>query len=304
MRMLSGLALGLLLANILEAMRWTRNLARLAYPLAKLAHLSSTAASAFALAFISPASANALLSEKHSQKAMGKSELMLANLFNGLPSCLSHTPTLFFLTWPVIGSAAITYVGIALIAAFLRTVITILLGRWLLPKNSLANETYQETIVEPFPARLKIALAKAWQRFCKRMPRLILFTAPVYVLMYLGQSHGLFTAAQAWLATHLDWISFLKPQTMGIIVMQLLAEMGATLGACGAALADGSITHKEVVTALLVGNVLATPLRAIRHQLPAYVGFYQPTLALRLVAANQALRALSMIVVIAIYLQI
>ena len=56
-----------------------------------------------------------------------------------------------------------------------------------------------------------------------------------------------------------------------------------------------------LVLALMVGNILSTPMRAIRHQLPAYAGFYRPALALRLILANQGLRAASMAVVTLLY---
>ena len=51
----------------------------------------------------------------------------------------------------------------------------------------------------------------------------------------------------------------------------------------------------------MVGNILSTPMRAIRHQLPSYAGFYRPSLALRLILVNQGLRALSMALVTWIY---
>ena len=38
----------------------------------------------------------------------------------------------------------------------------------------------------------------------------------------------------------------------------------------------------------MVGNILSTPMRAIRHQLPAYAGFYRPALALRLILPTRA----------------
>ena len=59
-RLLLGMAFGLLVANILEALRWTRHLARLSAPLARAAHLREVAGAAFALAFVSPAGANGL----------------------------------------------------------------------------------------------------------------------------------------------------------------------------------------------------------------------------------------------------
>ena len=62
-------------------------------------------------------------------------------------------------------------------------------------------------------------------------------------------------------------------------------------------LQSGGLDARDVVLALMVGNILSTPMRAIRHQLPAYAGFYSPGLALRLIVANQGVRAVSMALV-------
>ena len=90
LRVLLGLAGGLLIANFLEALRWTRYLSRFCLPFARAAHLGETAGAAFALAFVSPAAANGLLSEKYAAGKLSLRELVLANLFNSLPafSCI------------------------------------------------------------------------------------------------------------------------------------------------------------------------------------------------------------------------
>ena len=129
LRLLLGLAVGLLIANLLEALRWTRYLARLAAPLARTAHLREVAGASFSLAFVSPAAANGLLSDSHGAGEISGRELMLANLFNSLPAYLVHTPAIFLLTWPVLGAPAVTYVGLTLLAAAGRTGFTVLLSR-------------------------------------------------------------------------------------------------------------------------------------------------------------------------------
>lgn len=291
------MAAGLFLASLLEALRWTDFLARAAYPLARLAHFGPVAASSFALAFVSPAAANSLLAEKYEIRALTSKELMLANLFNGLPAWLAHCPTLFLLTWPALGSPAITYACLTLAAALARTIFTMGVGRVVLANQA----TRPEMPVAPKRTSFGACFLKAWQRFKRRLPKLLLFTAPVYLLMWIGQQSGFFLTFETWLAHHLDWLSFLKPQAMGIIALQLLAEMGATLGAASAALQDGSLNAEDVILAMLAGTILATPMRAIRHQFPAYAGFFKPALAFRLVLANQTLRALSMIAITALY---
>ena len=134
LRLLMGMAAGLLIANVLEALRWTRHLARLAAPLARLAHLREVAGAGFSLAFVSPAAANSLLSDSHNMGELSGKELMLANLFNSLPAYVVHTPTIFLLTWPVLGTPAIIYVGLTMLAAVGRTAFTVVLARRLLPQ--------------------------------------------------------------------------------------------------------------------------------------------------------------------------
>ena len=116
-----------------------------------------------------------------------------------------------------------------------------------------------------------------------------------------GNVIGYFALAEQWLSQHMSWLSFLKPQAMGIIVLHLAAELGAALGAAGSVLQTGGLSPRDVVLALMVGNILSTPMRGIRHQLPSYSGFFRPALALRLILANQGLRAVSMTIVTIIY---
>lgn len=299
LRLLAGLACGLLLANMLEALRWTRHLARLAAPLARAAHLGPTAAAAFALAFASPAAANGLLSQSHKQGGMSERELLLANIFNSFPAYLTHTPTIFLLTWPALGRPAVTYVGLTLLAAVARTAATALAARRLLPpRERRACDGWAET--SP-PTGWCAAMCGAWRRFWRRLPRLVGFTTPMFALMFVAQRLGWFDAAESWLSAHMGMLPALKPQAVGIIVLHLAAELGAALGAAGSMLQTGGLAPHDVVLALLVGNILSTPMRAIRHQLPAYAGFYRPGLALRLILANQGLRAVAMTLVTAGY---
>ena len=50
-----------------------------------------------------------------------------------------------------------------------------------------------------------------------------------------------------------------------------------------------------LIIALLVGNILSTPMRTVRHQFPAYAGYYSPGLAFKLIFYNQLLRTITMI---------
>lgn len=297
-RILTGLAAGLFVASLIEGLQWTRYLARLAAPLMRWAHLGPAAGAAFALAFFSPSSANALLGEAHARGDVSSREVMLSNLFNSLPSWLTHTPSIFFLTWPVLGFPALIYTGLTLLAAVFRTLFTVALSRALLPARPLP-----ETLPVPTAtgSAWKNGLRSAWRRFTKRVPRLLFTAAPIYAAMFFLQRAGAFETAEQWLAAHVSPLNSLKPESLGIIVLYMGAELGAAVVAAGSMLDSGGLNAHDIVFALLVGNVLSTPLRALRHQLPAYAAYFPPGLAARLVAANQVLRAASIVAVAWLY---
>ncbi len=88
---------------------------------------------------------------------------------------------------------------------------------------------------------------------------------------------------------------------MGIVAFQLAAESTAGFAAAGALVHTGTMTLKEIVLTLLVGNLLSTPVRAVRHQFPYYAGIFRTRLATKLIVQNQTLRAASIALVVALY---
>ncbi len=239
-----------------------------------------------------------MLAEAFDKGQMSKKELVLANLFNSLPRFFLHLPTVFFLTAPLIKSAAILYVGITFSAATLQTIIVVLAGRMLLPANDGQCDI-------PLPKHAKInwknAITKSIKRLKRRIGKIMIFMIPVYLLFFLFNHYGLFTRLEEYIATKAWFLSWLNPQSLGIVVLQVTTEFSAGLTAASVLLAENSLTNKEVVLALLVGNILSTPIRAIRHQFPYYSGIFSPKLALELVSVSQVTRAFCVILIAVIY---
>ena len=299
LRLAGVMCIGLLLASLLESLHWTRFVAKLAAPLARAGHLHETSAASFALAFFSPAASNALLAEAHASGELTRGELMFANLFNSSPTFLVHLPTLFSLVFAFLGPLAFVYVGLCFAAAALRTVCTLIAGRLMLPKPKAVGAVPPGIQEQARDWRKTAAITL--DRFKKRIVKLLMFTVPIYVLFFVLQQAGVFRAAESWMADHSGWFAFLNPKSLSIVAMSLLSESGAALSAA-AALADaGALAPREIVLALLVGNIISTPMRAVRHQFPSYAGYFSPALALPLVLANQACRAASLVVVTVVY---
>jgi hypothetical protein len=288
-RLLFFISVGLMVANFIEALNWTRKLAFIAKPLTRFGHLSSLTGASFSMAFFSGVAANTMLSEGYEKQTITKRELILANLFNSLPTYFLHLPTTFFITAPLIKGAAVVYVGLTFGAAILRTLFITILAHFLLPSKTVVNEKFKRAETATF----KSALANTLKRFKKRIKKIIRFTVPIYTLFYFFNQFGLFDLLEQFMADHFTWLAWLSPQAMSIIVLHVAAEFSAGLAAAGVMLADGTMETREVILALLVGNILSSPIRAVRHQFPYYAGIFKPALATQLIFFSQSFRTLS-----------
>ena len=290
-RLLLFVSLGVMVGNFIEALNWTNRVAKIAAPLTRLGRLSPVTGASFSMAFFSGVAANTMLAEAYDQDEMPKLELVLANLFNSLPRFFLHLPTVFFLTVPLIKGAALIYVGLTLAAAVLQTSLVVVAGRLLLAAPGAAKEDGTRP-AEKAAISWREALDKSWRRFQKRIKKVIRFTVPVYTLFFLLNYYGVFGQIQQVLADHAPFLSWLHPQTLGIVALHVTAEFAAGLAAAGALLDATSIGYRDVVLALLVGNVLAAPVRAMRHQFPYYAGIFSPRLAVELILYSQSFRVL------------
>ena len=293
-RLLFLLAAGLAVAQFFEALNWTEKVARLARPLSRLGNLSDTSATSFSMAFFSGIAANSLLAEAFANGKIDKKELICANLFNSLPTYFLHMPTLFFITVPLIKGAAFIYVALTLFAALFRSVVTLIVGRfWLGGKGSVAAPAPEM----PGPRSWSEIRGQAWQQFQRRMKKIVIFTVPIYTIIFFITRAGGFSWLNEQMAQLLPAVSWLNPQSMSIIAFHIAAEFTAGLAVAGALLDSGNMTGKEVVVALLVGNILSSPVRAVRHQFPYYAGIFSPRMALTLIGYNQSFRFFSIVVV-------
>lgn len=239
-----------------------------------------------------------MLAEGYNGKVINRKELILANLFNSLPSNILHLPTTFFILAPIIKGAAFVYLGLTVGAAIFRTLVVALIARMLLP--ACATLTAQTPSPEnPHPFR------SAWRntikRFRKRIRRIAGYTVPIYILFYFLNEAGFFTRTELYMTEHLSWLGWLSPEAISILSFQVVAEFTAGVAAAGALLASGSMQQHEVVLVLLAGNVLSSPVRALRHQYPYYAGIFKPVLAGQLLFIGQGFRALSILAAMLFY---
>jgi hypothetical protein len=296
-KLLLTISISLLLACLIESLNWTRRLSAVSAPVVRFARLSDTSGAAFSLAFFSGVAANTMLAEAYEKKTISRKELLLANVFNSLPTYFLHLPTTFFIAFPLIKGAAFIYVGLTAGAAFLRTAGVSILSRFLLTGRQTEGTASEQGEATSW----RTAWKRAVQRFRKRIRKIILITAPIYVLFFALTEAGFFQMLERFMAAHLGFLSWLSPKAVSIIALQIMAEFTAGLGAAGALLQDGSMEARQVILALLIGNILSSPVRALRHQFPYYAGIFQPRTAMLLIAYSQGFRAVSIVLAALLY---
>ncbi len=292
-RLICFISVGLLAANIIESFHWTTRVAFLSRPLIRLGNMSQVAGASFSIAFVSGVSANTMLAEAYNNKKIDKRELILANLFNSLPTYFLHLPTVFFITLPLIKEAAFIYVSLTLGAAMLRTVSIVFISRCVLPartNRTVSNDTDEKQSPKNIWQRIR-------KRFIRRIRKIIKFTIPIYILIFFLHRAGVFDTIENFFNSYLYLFPWLTPQAISIVTLHIAAELTAGLAAAGSLLQEGAMTVREIVIALLIGNIISSPIRAVRHQFPYYAGIFQPKLATQLLIYNQSFRAASLIVV-------
>lgn len=297
-RLMVFIGIGLLAAIFIESLNWTKKIAAVSRPLVRIGHLSESVGAAFSMALVSGVAANTMLAESYHQGKIQKKELILANLFNSLPTYFLHLPTIIVITLPLIKSAALFYVGLTFTAALFRTTAIVLIGRFTLdrPESSV-------TIIakaQPPESRSQ-TLSKTFIRFKKRMKKIAVFTIPIYIIIYILNRLNFFLYMEELLSGCLAYFPWLSPQALGIITLHMAAEITAGVAAAGALMQDGLMSNKEIVLALLVGNILSSPLRAVRHQFPYYAGIFTPKLAIELIFYNQTFRIASLVLAGSVY---
>jgi hypothetical protein len=299
-RLMLFITIGLLVGQIIEVSGWIKPMAVLARPLFRFGHLGDHCSAAFTTAFFSGVSANAMLLDFFTEGYITRRQLFLSNFINQLPAFFLHLPTTFFIVIPLTGWAGALYFLITFMAVLLRTVLFLVCGRLMLPSPAKNMGGAAQTT----PASEKKAWSDIWNRVKSRLPRRIaritVYVIPIYTLVYVLNAMGLFKVLREALAGYVV-TSFMPMESLSVIILSFAAEFTSGFAAAGALLDAGVLTIKQTVLALLIGNILAFPVRALRHQLPRYIGIFSPKMGTQLLLMGQGFRVMSIIVVGIIY---
>ncbi len=299
-RLMLFISVGLVAGQIIEETGWTNTLAVLARPLFRFSNLGNHCSAAFTAAFFSGVTANAMLLDFYKEEKITRSQLFVSNFMNQLPAFFLHLPTTFFIVIPLTGWAGALYFLLTFAAVMLRTICLAFYGHFRLSKDP-------GTADKDFTKKTATHRKKAqniWQgvkqKFPRRIKKIAIYVVPIYILVFILNDMGLFKMARHWLAGYVV-TAFIPMEALSVVVLSFTAEFTSGFAAAGALLDAGVLTIKQTAMALLIGNIIAFPIRALRHQLPHYIGIYSPKMGVRLLAMGQGLRIVSIILVGSIY---
>jgi hypothetical protein len=285
---------------MIETAGWTRGLSFLARPLFRFGRLGDRCGAAFTTAFVSGVAANAMLQTFYSENKITREQLYLTNFVNQLPAFFLHLPTTFFTVISMTRAAGMLYFALTFLAALLRTFVILIYGRLRLPAEPPERDAIPADAGQPRDS----GLAGIWKALRDRIPaslvRIGIFVAPIYTAVFVLNRAGLFTLARDWLATGVV-TAFVPMESLSIVVLSFVAEFTSGFAAAGALMDAGMLTTQQTVLALLTGNVLAFPMRALRHQLPHYMGIYSPRTGAALLILGQLSRVVSILAVGALF---
>ncbi len=300
-RLMLFITIGLLVGQIIEVSGWIKHMAVLARPLFRFGHLGDHCSAAFTTAFFSGVSANAMLLDFFKEGHITRRQLFLSNFINQLPAFFLHLPTTFFIVISLTGWAGALYFLITLLAVVLRTVLFLVYGQLVLPPHVNNTGDAAENITR---VNKKKTLNDVWNRVKSRLPgriaRITVYVVPIYTLVFVLNAMGLFKLLRESLAGYVV-TSFMPMESLSVIILSFAAEFTSGFAAAGALLEAGILTVKQTVLALLIGNILAFPVRALRHQLPRYIGIFSPKMGTQLLLLGQGFRVFSIIIMAIIY---
>ncbi len=285
------ISLGLFVGLVIEGMGWTNRLAVFAHPFMRWGHCSEQMGAAFTTAFVSGTASLSMLRSFHDEGHMSRREITYSILLNTFPSFFLHLPRTFFILLALVGKAGAIYVALTFCAAILRFVVMLLCTHLVLtePKDyHNENESQQK--------EWKELLKEVGNKFYSQLYKILMIVLPVYLCVVLVSDMGFFSWLKESLAGFISG-AYIPIEAMSVVIFSLMAEFTSGYAAAGAMLEAGSLTVFQTVMALVLGYIIVSPVRALRHQMPYYMGIFNPALGMQLMLYNQALRIGSMIVV-------
>ncbi|HUV83610.1 MAG TPA: nucleoside recognition domain-containing protein [archaeon] len=282
--------LGIFIMEWLVEAGWINKLGFITAPFMRFAHLREEVGVSFLASFGSPTAGNSMVAQMYNNKIIDKRETIIASLINSFPSTIVILRSLLPVIIVLLGTAGLIYLGVVVFVGLIRTVITLIAGRFLLPPKGPCMVGCGE--VEKLG--LKRSFNNALKSSAKPLKRIILTMTVVSIIVFQLIEIGFFDTISSYLNSSII-TNYIPPDGLPVIAGWFASNIAAYTIA-GNLLTTEMLTPKQIVITLLVGRILSSVVR-MRSSLPFYVGIFKTDLGVTIMLLSLVMQTCIMIIV-------
>ncbi len=287
--------IGVFLAELIVALRIMDKVAFLARPLTDFAHLRHECGASFVTAFLSPVSANSMLATYYEDEFINKRELFMASMMTSFPSIVMHWRSMLPVLIPLLGVTGVIYFCLLMFVGLLQTLLIIIGGRLLLQKNDCLLMDRVHSKRPPLKDAIRMSIITSE----KTAKRILFSTVPTTFIVFLLIAAGFLDVLTSQLGGIANYFP-IPPAGLSIVVAQF-ANFLAAQTIAGNLLSQGILSSREILLALLVGDVLSSITTIFRILMPYYVGIFGFKIGMEIMILSTAIRTALMLIVIVIF---
>jgi len=279
---LFAVAIGAIIANIIESRNWTGFISFIANPLLKFSRLPGVCGISFGTAFFSNNAAGSMLASAYADGRITRKEMFIGAITNSFPAKFRHMMRPAVVIIPLLGITAILYLAIQLIIEILQVLLVFSFGR----RKNLDPTEYHAAVRKEMPTWNE-SLRFSLKATGKILLRVILITLPIFIFVaYLGDK-GVFRQLEKKIPRNMQ--SVLSPETIAIMG----SKMGGLVSSATVAdkmFHEGKVSMLQILIALMAANMITIPFSALRRNLPTALGIFPKRDGAWIVGITQCLR--------------
>ncbi len=283
--------IGIVLMEFLIELGWIQKLGFVTAPFMRFGHLREEVGVSFLVAFGSPTAGNSMIAELNKKGLINNKETLIASLVTSFPATFIFLRDLLPVLGILLGTTGLIYLGIVVAVGFLRTAITLVIGRMMLPPKETAV-IRQEAKRKKFGIALKNSISSSLVPLKRIIPTMVVVAIFVFQLIDIG----FFDMISVYMKD-IPVLKYLPPQGLPVIAAWFASNIGAYTIA-GNLLTEGIMSSREIVITLLVGRVLSSIVR-LRFTIPYYTGIFSPKLGMQIMLLSTLMQeGLTVIVIV------
>ncbi len=290
-RTLIVMFISLFVSGVLMELGVFKKLGFLGRPLVRLARLPADSAITFITSAGSVIAGNTMLAKLYQEKKIGRREVFLSALLNGIPVYMKETFTYQIpVIIPILGlKVGGIYFLSFLAAGITKIVFVIVCGKLTAKRLEPCGVRIDFPLAEDKPIRqtykdiIPAVLKREMKIFFRVSMTFVLMTFIVFVLINNG--------ALAWLKETVQPMTdfFKLPVSAAIPVSTYMLSPLAGAASVGTMLRDGVLNDFQAVVACMLGGFLMLPVFSIRYSLAKYTAIFGLSLGTNIIVVSTVL---------------